>query len=148
MIFKILVVLHALGATVWAGGHLVLAIAVLPKALNQQDPDLIKNFEENFETMGLVALAIQVLTGIGLAWIYLPGVQDLLKFESFLSTYIAIKLGLLLATIALAVHARFWIMPRLSKQNLTALGLHIAAVATLAVAFVIVGAGIRLGGLT
>jgi uncharacterized membrane protein len=34
MPFKILVILHTLGATVWTGGHLVLAVTVLPQALS------------------------------------------------------------------------------------------------------------------
>jgi uncharacterized membrane protein len=45
MLFKILVILHTLGATVWAGGHLVLAVTVLPKALKSRNPDLIHQFE-------------------------------------------------------------------------------------------------------
>ena len=47
MLFKILVILHTLGATVWTGGHLVLAVTVLPKALKSRNPDLIHQFEEH-----------------------------------------------------------------------------------------------------
>jgi len=36
MTFKILVLLHILSATIWTGGHLVLAIIVLPKALKKK----------------------------------------------------------------------------------------------------------------
>ena len=48
MLFKILVVLHILGATVWTGGHLILAATVLPQALKHRDPDLIHQFEEHW----------------------------------------------------------------------------------------------------
>jgi putative copper export protein len=147
MLFKLLVILHTLGATIWAGGHLVLAATVLPQALKNRDPDRIHQFEEHFEGFGLVALLIQVITGLWLTWIYFPGFQIFLAFDSFLSTYIAIKLGLLLATIALAIHARFFIIPNLSKETLNSLAYHIVGVTTLAVLFVIFGAGIRLGGL-
>ncbi len=44
MLFKILVVLHVLGATVWAGSHL-LAVTVLPQALKHCDPDRIHQKE-------------------------------------------------------------------------------------------------------
>jgi uncharacterized membrane protein len=37
MLFKILVILHTLGATVWTGGHLVLAATVLPQALKNRN---------------------------------------------------------------------------------------------------------------
>ena len=146
MLFKILVVLHTLGATVWVGGHLVLAVTVLPKALQNRDPDLIHQFEEHFENFGLTSLLVQVITGLGLTWIYFPNFQNFLDFDSYLSTYIGVKLLLLLGTISLAIHARFFIIPNLTKETLNSLAYHIVGVTTLAVLFVTLGAGIRLGG--
>ncbi|WP_448563867.1 hypothetical protein [Trichothermofontia sp.] len=55
---------------------------------------------------------------------------------------------MLLGTLALAVHARFFIIPNLSKETLNALAYPIVGVTTLAVLFVVLGAGIRLGGLS
>jgi putative copper export protein len=146
MLFKILVVLHTLGATVWVGGHLVLAVTVLPKALQNRDPDLIHQFEKHFENFGLTSLLVQVITGLGLTWIYFPNFQNFLDFDSYLSTYIGVKLLLLLGTITLAIHARFFIIPNLTKETLNSLAYHIVGVTTLAVLFVVLGAGIRLGG--
>ncbi|PMB20624.1 CopD family protein [Fischerella thermalis] len=146
MLFKILVILHTLGATVWTGGHLVLAVTILPQALRNRDPDRIHQFEEHFEGFGLVALLLQVMTGLWLTWLYFPGLQNFWAFDSFLSRYIGIKLGLLLATLALAVHARFFIIPNLTKETLNSLAYHIVGVTMLAVLFVILGAGIRVGG--
>jgi putative copper export protein len=146
MNFKILVLLHTLSATIWTGGHLVLAIMVLPKALKKKEPELIENFEENFETLGLISLAIQVLTGLALTWIYFPQFQGLWSLDSFLSRYIVIKLGILLLTLALAIHARFFIIPNLSKETLNQLAYHIISITTFAVLFVVFGIGIRLGG--
>ncbi len=148
MLFKILVILHTLGATVWVGGHLILAVSVLPKALKQQDPALIQDFESNFESFGLIALLLQVITGLGLAWIYVPNFQTFLQFDSYLSKYIALKLGLLLLTLGLAIHARFFIIPQLKKETLNSLAYHIVGITFLAVSFVIMGAGIRVGGFT
>jgi putative copper export protein len=148
MLFKILVILHTLGATVWTGGHLVLAVTVLPQALKNREPDRIRQFEEYFEGFGLSALLLQVITGLGLTWLYFPGFRNFWAFDSFLSVYIGIKLVLLLLTLILAIHSRFFIIPNLSKDTLNSLALHIVAVTTLAVLFVILGAGIRLGGLS
>ena len=147
MLFELLIIAHTLGATVWTGGHLVLAVTVLPDALQQRDPDIVRQFEEHFEAFGLASLLLQVITGLWLTWIYFPGFTPLLAFDSAISSYIGIKLGLLLATVALAIHARFWIVPNLTNETLNALAYHIVAVTTLAVLFVILGAGIRLGGL-
>jgi putative copper export protein len=146
MLFKILVVLHILGATVWTGGHLVLAATVLPQALKHHAPDRIHQFEEHFEGFGLTALLLQVTTGLWLTWTYFPNFQNFLAFDSYLSTYIGIKLLLLLGTITLAIHARFFIIPNLTKETLNSLAYHIIGVTTLAVLFAILGAGIRLGG--
>ncbi|HIK33080.1 MAG TPA: CopD family protein [Oscillatoriales cyanobacterium M59_W2019_021] len=148
MMFKILIILHTLGATIWTGGHLLLAVTVLPKALKTRNPELVHQFEENFEGFGLIALLLQVVTGLGLTWTYFPGFEHFWAFDSFLSTYIGIKLLLLLATLALAIHARFFIVPNLTPETLNSLAYHIIGVTTLAVLFVVLGAGIRVGGLT
>jgi len=87
MLFKILVVLHILGATVWTGGHLVLAVTILPQALKQRDPDLIHQFEEHFEGFGLTALLLQVTTGLWLTWSFFSDLQNFLEFNSYLSKW-------------------------------------------------------------
>ena len=65
-VFPLLVIVHALAATVWTGGHLVLDLGVLPRALRAQSAAQVRAFEEVFEPLGLTALAIQVLTGLGM----------------------------------------------------------------------------------
>ncbi|WP_231731036.1 hypothetical protein [Lacimicrobium alkaliphilum] len=64
--------LHLLGATVWTGGHLVLALSILPKALRENSVSRIQDFEQAYEKIGIPALIIQVLTGVWLAWSLIP----------------------------------------------------------------------------
>ena len=59
--------LHVLAATVWTGGHLVLATTVLPRALRQRSPQRLLDFEQGYERIGMPALAIQVVTGLWIA---------------------------------------------------------------------------------
>ncbi|MBE9223583.1 CopD family protein [Cyanobacterium stanieri LEGE 03274] len=146
MTFQLLVLLHTLSATIWTGGHLILAVMVLPRALRKKAPNLIENFEENFETLGLISLGLQVLTGLGLIWIYFPHFEGLWALDSFLSRYVVTKLGLLLLTVTLAIHARLFIIPKLSVETLNSLAWHIIAITTIGVLFVVLGVGIRLGG--
>ena len=54
---------------------------------------------------------------------------------------------LLVLTLALALHARLRIIPRLSPERLPTLALHIVLVTILAVLFVVVGVGFRTGGI-
>ena len=49
---------------------------------------------------------------------------------------------------ALAIHARLRLIPQLNDSNLNGLAWHIRAITALAIAFVVVGALIRLGGLS
>ena len=57
------------------------------------------------------------------------------------------KFALLLVTIGLGAHARLRIIPKLDASRLPALRAHIVAITVTAVLFVVLGAGIRTGGL-
>jgi putative copper export protein len=102
----------------------------------------VRAFEEVFEPLGLTALAIQVLTGLGMGWIYLPGFQGLFSPANPIGMLVGVKLLLLTGTAALALHARLRLI-----HNLSGLAWHIRGITALAIAFVVVGGLIRLGGL-
>ena len=122
-VFPLLVIVHALAATVWTGGHLVLDLGVLPRALRDRSAAAIRSFEETFEPLGLTALAIQVVTGVWMGWIYLPRFQGLFNPANPIGMLVGVKLLLLAATAALAIHARLRLIPHLSDDNLSAPGL-------------------------
>ncbi len=107
----------------------------------------IRAFEETFEPLGLNALAIQVVTGVWMGGIDLPGFHGLLHPANPIGMLVGVKLLLLVATAALAIHARLRLIPNLSDNNLAGLAWHIRGITALAIAFVVVGALIRLGGL-
>jgi len=146
-VFPLLVIVHALAATVWTGGHLMLDLGVLPRALRAQSAAQVRAFEEVFEPLGLTALAIQVLSGLWMGWIYLPGFQGLFSPANPIGMLVGVKLLLLAGTAALALHARLRLIPNLTDANLSGLAWHIRSITALAIAFVVVGALIRLGGL-
>ena len=146
-VFPLLVIVHALAATVWTGGHLVLDLGVLPTALRDRNAAAIRSFEETFEPLGRPALAIQVVTGVWMGWIVLPGFRGLLNPGNPIGMLVGVKLLLLAATAALAIHARLRLIPHLTDDNLSGLAWHIRGITALAIAFVVVGALIRLGGL-
>jgi len=145
--YKLFVILHLLGASVWVGGHLVLCLAVLPSALRARDPAPIRAFEERFERLGIPALLLQIASGLWLAHHWVPDWRQWFGGGGPLSALIATKLVLLALTAALGVHARLVLIPRLDASTLPKLGAHIVGVTVLAVAFLVAGAGIRLGGL-
>jgi uncharacterized membrane protein len=143
MEIKLLILFHVLGACVWVGGHLVLALSVLPKALKEKNPEVVRIFEERFERIGIPALLVQVITGLRMAGIYV-NVSDWFSFNNVMNVHISIKLILLIITILLAIHARFFIIPKLNAKNLSLLGLHIIAITLVALALLFTGLNFRL----
>lgn len=144
-LYRWFVTLHLLGATVWVGGHLVLCLAVLPRALRRQDPAIVTDFEGGYERLGIPALALQVITGLWLAHRWVPDVGAWFAPATPQAWLVLTKLVLLAATVALAVHARLRVIPALDRDNLRFLALHIVAVTALAVAMLVVGVSIRTG---
>jgi putative copper export protein len=138
-----LILLHVLGATIWTGGHLVLSVCILPRALAEKDPTIVTAFEERFEKLGLPALLVQVVTGPLLAFHHVPYAADWFAFNGTKETLIATKLLLLAATLGLALHARLRVLPTLTESRLRLLAWHIVPVTVLSVLFVVVGVFIR-----
>ncbi|MCG3202619.1 MAG: hypothetical protein NFCOHLIN_02504 [Gammaproteobacteria bacterium] len=145
--YRTIIILHLLGATVWVGGHLVLALSILPRALRARDPSLVLNFEGAYERVGMPALLIQVVTGLWLAHHWVPDVGAWFAPTVAQGWLILTKLGLLAATVLLALNARLRVIPRLDARTLPLLAMHIVAVTLIAVAFLVVGVGFRFGGL-
>jgi putative copper export protein len=144
--YATLLLLHILAATVWTGGHLVLALTVLPRVLKERAPTELLRFESAYERIGLPALLVQVVTGLWLAYRMVPDVTRWFAFDSPISRLIAVKILLLVVTVAFAVDARVRIIPRLSEKTLTALAWHIIPVTIVSVLFVVVGVSFRTGG--
>jgi putative copper export protein len=145
--YRLLVMLHVLGATIWVGGHLVLALVVLPRALRNRDASAIREFEAGYERIGLPALLVQALTGVWLALRWVPQVGDWFTPVSLHAQLILIKLVLVAATVALAAHARVRVLPGLDATTLPLLGYHVVGVTVLGVALLAIGVAIRTGGL-
>lgn len=137
-------ILHVLAATVWTGGHLVLALGILPGALKEHSTAAINAFENRFERVGIPALLLQVASGLYLAVTLAPP-STWLSMDTPVTRAITIKLGLLAATVVLAADARLRIIPRLTPERLGELAWHIIAVTLISVTFVVVGVGYRVG---
>ncbi|GAB2997173.1 hypothetical protein GCM10010960_13960 [Arenimonas maotaiensis] len=142
-----ILLLHLLGASIWTGGHLLLALTVLPKALRTRSVEEVARFESGFERIGVPALAVQVLTGLWLAHAALPDVSSWLDPDVPVARPIMVKLALLASTLVLAADARLRVIPRLSADTLNGLAWHMAAVTLIAVLFVATGVSFRSGWL-
>jgi putative copper export protein len=139
--------LHLLGAAVWTGGHLVLALGYVPEALRTRKIEALQAFEGRFERVGIPALLTQVATGLWLASSLVPGRARWFDPADPLGRVVGAKLLLLAATAALAADARLRLIPGLKPEQVGALAWHILPVTILSVLFVFVGLSARFGGL-
>lgn len=144
---KYVLLLHALAATIWTGGHLVLALTVLPRVLKEKSPSELLRFESAFERVGMPALVIQVITGLWMAYLLVPVFSLWFSWDSFVTKLILMKLGLLLMTATLAVDAKLRIIPHLSVETLPVIARRIRLVTLLSVLFVVVGVSFQTGPL-
>jgi putative copper export protein len=138
-----LVTVHVLGATIWTGGHLVLALSVLPRALRQRSPEMVAQFESSFERVAIPALLVQVVTGVWLALRRAPDFTTWFMFRDRVSILILAKLLVLMATAGLAIDARARLVPGLNEAKLRPLAMHIVPVTVLSVLFVVLGVLLR-----
>ena len=145
--YALMIFLHVLGATVWTGGHLVLALTWLPRVLRERSPEQLLRFEQGYERIGMPALVLQIVTGLWMAYQMVPSVAQWLSPDTPVARAIALKLVLLLCTALIAAHARLRVIPRLSADTLPLMAWHVAAVTLLSVGFVLTGIAFRYGGL-
>ena len=143
--YYLLLSLHVLGATIWTGGHLVLATTVLPRALRARRAAVLLDFEQAYERVGMPALGVQIVTGLLLAHRLLGAPANWLAATP-LAHVVHLKLACLAGTAALALYAKTRVLPRLNDETLPAMAWPIAGVTTLAILFTLAGASARLGG--
>ena len=146
----ILLVLHLIAATIWVGGHLVLAIGYLPKALKHKDFSYIGNFEKTYEPIGMPSLAVLIITGILMAYDYNAGFSSWFSFATPIERVVSLKLTFLLTTVCFAISAQTRVLPKMRKGQLNKLpemAVHIICVTLIGGLMVILGSLVRIGGL-
>ncbi len=146
-VYLIVLGFHLLGATVWTGGHLVLAIGVLPGALRARDPTRLAGFERAFSPLGIPALLLQVATGLWLALLRAPEWTHWIAPTTAGERAVTLKLACLAATVTLALSAQFLVLPTLDARRLPLMAAHIVGVTLLSVLFVLLGLSFRVGGI-
>lgn len=143
-----LLIIHLIAATVWVGGHLYLALRVLPGVLKNKDAERLLKFEKSFEPLGMPALLLLVITGVWMSLQFGISWDQWLSFSSPLEQVVSTKLLLLLSTILFAVSAQTRVLPKLrnGQNKLPEMAIHITVVNLLGIALLIMGTFIRYGG--
>ena len=146
----LILILHLIAATIWVGGHLVLAIGYLPKALKRKDFSYIGNFEKTYEPIGMPSLVVLVITGILMAYDYNAGLSSWFSFATPIERVVSLKLTCLLTSICFAISAQTRVLPKLRKGQLNKLpemAVHIICVTLIGVVMVVLGSLVKIGGI-
>ena len=146
----IYLIIHLIAATIWVGGHLVLAFGFLPKALKNNDFSYIDRFEKTYEPIGMPSLVLLVITGILMAYDFGQGVSKWFSFSNPIETVISLKLLGLLISVCFAISAQTRVLPQLKKGNIKKLpemAVHIICVTIIGVLLLIFGSFVRYGGI-
>ena len=149
MSHHLLLIIHLISASIWVGGHLYIAIAILPKALSTKNCTALLLTEKRFEPIGITALLLLVITGVWMA-LQLGIKLDLwFSFSSPIERVTSTKLLLLLCTLLLAISAQTRVIPKLKTQpkKIIEMAAHIIAVTLIGVVMLILGSFVRYGGI-
>lgn len=148
MSHHILLILHLVGAAIWVGGHLVLALGILPEVLKKKDPQILLQFEKKYERIGMPALLVMIITGIWMSYQFGFGLSDWFRFSNPVETVVSIKLLLLFATVLFALSANIFVLPKLTPEKLPLMAFHIICVTILGISMLILGSFVRYGGIS
>lgn len=147
MINTVLLVLHLTGAAAWLGGHVVLLFVVAPAARRLGSAQPVIDFEHGFGRVGLVALGVQVVTGLLLARRYVGDWGTVLSAPTPAVRLLMVKAALLALIVALAGHSTHRLLPGLTYQRLGRFMVHAWIVTGLSFLLLVCGVGVRSGGL-
>ncbi len=142
----IILLIHILSATMWVGGYLMLSFTSLPKALKNKSPENIAQLKKDYNKISIHILILQLLTGLWLAYYFVPDIAAWFSFKLIYSHLIVGKLSLLVITFILAIYGRTKIIPKLNENNLKAFAVNIFVVTLLSIGFVFIGILFKTGG--
>ncbi len=145
----LLLIIHLICATVWVGGHLYLSFCILPAVLRKNNPRPLLVFEKNYAPLGMTALVLLVITGIGMTLEFGIKPKDWFSFSSPIEKVTSTKLLLLFSTVLFALSAQLRIIPKLRTHpgKLWEMAVHVICVTLIGIAMLVLGSFVRYGGL-
>jgi len=144
---QVTLILHLLAATIWVGGHLLLLLRYVPKAIKSKSLEELSAFRKNFEPVGMPSLFILIITGILMAYDYNITFEKWFLFENSIEKIVSIKLILLFISLTLAFITIKFVLPSINKISPFILYFIIFLVTTIAVTMLVLGSLVRIGGL-
>ncbi len=141
-----LVVLHILGAAIWIGSLVSILLGSIPHARKTGDLSALKHVGKIVVgRIGLVALVVQILTGVRLAtkWIVWSSIFSTPSGPGHL---ILSKIVLFVVLLALGGYVYHKLLPGLPRERLGSFGVMTWVLLILSALVVVAGVGVRTGG--
>ena len=142
----IILLLHILSATIWVGGYLMLSLSSLPKTLKNKSSENIAQLKTDYNKISIHILIFQLLTGLWLAYHFVPDISAWFSFKIIYSHLIVGKFSLLVITFLLAIYGRSKLLPKLNENNLMSITINIMVITILSISFVFIGMMFKTGG--
>ncbi len=112
---------HLLAAGAWIGGLVPLGSILLGYSMGDSEPSVdVDRILLRFSSMGYVAVATLIASGLINSWLLVGSVSNLLT--TLYGQILLVKLGLFGAMLALAAANRFWLVPRMIETRAGASG--------------------------
>jgi copper resistance protein D len=112
---------HLLAAGAWIGGLVPLGSILLGYSMGDGEPIVdVDRILLRFSSMGYVAVATLIASGLINSWLLVGSVPNLLT--TLYGQILLVKLGLFGAMLALAAANRFWLVPRMIETRAGASG--------------------------
>ncbi|MCA9286018.1 MAG: hypothetical protein KDA22_12415 [Phycisphaerales bacterium] len=147
MLYKLLVMLHVLGACIWIGGSIALVSIVLPPAMRERRAEPVVAFERRFGWLGLGALTAQLLTGTWLGLVHLGDLRTIFAEPKATTHLVLTKLVLALVVFGWGGYEYHIMALRLKADGLRRFNAHAWTTVALSVLLLVLGVAIRTGGL-
>lgn len=144
---QIILIIHLLAATIWVGGHLLLLLRYVPKAIKSKSLEELSAFRKSFEPVGMPSLFILIITGILMAYDYNIIFEKWFLFENSIEKIVSIKLILLFISLTLAFITIRFVLPSINKISPFILYFIIFLVTIIAVTMLVLGSLVRVGGI-
>jgi putative copper resistance protein D len=112
---------HLLAAGAWLGGLVPLGFILLDHSMRDGAPIVdVDRILLRFSSMGYVAVATLIASGLVNSWFLIGSLSSLLK--TLYGQFLLAKLALFAAMLALAAANRFWLVPRMIETRAGASG--------------------------
>lgn len=145
MSHRALLIVHLLAASVWIGVYAMLVLGLLPEIWRRREAAPMRAWLQRFGRISVAALLVASLSGLLLAWHWLPDTTLWFNTELPLAQTILAKLGWMLLSLLLMIYLYARVLPVPGNERFGRMLSLVLAQLLLAVMLTVAGSAFRFG---